>query len=322
MVKQTLYSGGLIYNGMHQVLEEHSVLVEGEHIREVASASDFEGFAGERIDFSGGTLLPGLIDCHVHLTYGGEGDPKSKVGGAKPGDLVMRALDRAQESLRSGVTSLRDLGGKDFLEFAVRDACNSGRQLGPTILAAGQMICMTGGHGNAFGRVADGPQEVIKAVREQVHAGSDVIKIMATGGVMTPGVNPEDAHYSLEELTVGIHEGHRFNKTCASHAQGSEGVLNAVRAGIDSIEHGIFLTDECVEEMLAAGTYLVPTLSALLNIVENKDRGVPAFAVEKSLYFKDRHQESIKIFYKAGGKIAMGTDAGTPYNLHGANSGE
>ncbi|MEK9668022.1 MAG: amidohydrolase family protein, partial [Deltaproteobacteria bacterium] len=212
--------------------------------------------------------------------------------------------------------------GKDFLEFAVRDACNSGRQLGPTILAAGQMICMTGGHGNAFGRVADGPHEVIKAVREQVHAGSDVIKIMATGGVMTPGVNPEDAHYSLEELTVGIHEGHRFNKTCASHAQGSEGVLNAVRAGIDSIEHGIFLTDECVEEMLAAGTYLVPTLSALLNIVENKDRGVPAFAVEKSLRIKDRHQESIKMFYKAGGKIAMGTDAGTPYNLHGANAGE
>ena len=97
---------------MHQVLEEHSVLVKGEHIREVASASEFEGFAGKRIDFSGGTLLPGLIDCHVHLIYGGEGDPKSKVGGAKPGDLVMRALDRAQESLRSGVTSLRDLGGQ------------------------------------------------------------------------------------------------------------------------------------------------------------------------------------------------------------------
>jgi imidazolonepropionase-like amidohydrolase len=322
MVKQTLYSGGLIYDGLQQVLEGQAVLVENERIKEVSPVGDFQGFAGERVDFSGGTLLPGLIDCHVHLIYGGEGDPKSKVGGSKPGELVMRALDRAQESLRSGVTSLRDLGGKDFLEFAVRDACNSGRQLGPTILAAGQMICMTGGHGNAFGRVADGPSEVIKAVREQVHAGSDVIKIMATGGVMTPGVNPEDAHYSLEELTVGIHEGHRFNKTCASHAQGSEGVLNAVRAGIDSIEHGIFLTDECVEEMLAAGTYLVPTLSALLNIVENKDRGVPAFAVEKSLRIKDRHQESIKMFYKAGGKIAMGTDAGTPYNLHGANAGE
>ena len=322
MVKQTLYSGGLIYDGLHQVLEGQAVLVENERIKEVGPVGDFQGFAGELVDFSGGTLLPGLIDCHVHLIYGGEGDPKSKVGGSKPGELVMRALGRAQESLRSGVTSLRDLGGKDFLEFAVRDACNSGRQLGPTILAAGQMICMTGGHGNAFGRVADGPHEVIKAVREQVHAGSDVIKIMATGGVMTPGVNPEDAHYSLEELTVGIHEGHRFNKTCASHAQGSEGVLNAVRAGIDSIEHGIFLTDECVEEMLAAGTYLVPTLSALLNIVENKDRGVPAFAVEKSLRIKDRHQESIKMFYKAGGKIAMGTDAGTPYNLHGANAGE
>ena len=97
---------------------------------------------------------------------------------------------------------------------------------------------MTGGHGNRFGRVADGIEDVVKAVREQVHAGSDLVKIMATGGVMTPGVNPEDAHYSAEEMAAGIAEGHRFHKPCASHAQGTEGILNAVRGGIDSIEHG------------------------------------------------------------------------------------
>ena len=97
MVKQTLYSGGLIYDGLHQVLEDHALLVENERIKEVGPVMDFHGFAGDQVDFSGGTLLPGLIDCHVHLIYGGEGDPKSKVGGSKPGDLVMRALDRAQE---------------------------------------------------------------------------------------------------------------------------------------------------------------------------------------------------------------------------------
>jgi imidazolonepropionase-like amidohydrolase len=322
MSEQTLYAGGLIFDGVDQLLENHAVLVSGDRIQDLAPVGQFEGFSGARVDTSGGTLLPGLIDCHVHLIYGGEGDPKAKVSLARPGDLVMKALERAQDSLRAGVTALRDLGGKDYLEFSVRDACNSGRQLGPTIRAAGRMICMTGGHGNAFGRVADGPEEVTKAVREQIHAGSDVIKLMATGGVMTPGVNPEDAHYTLEELSAGVHEGHRFHKTCASHAQGSEGILNAVRAGMDSIEHGIFLTEECVQEMLAAGTYLVPTLSALLNIIENKDRGVPAYAVEKTLRVKENHQASIKMFYRAGGKIAMGTDAGTPYNLHGANPGE
>ncbi|MDP7407775.1 MAG: amidohydrolase family protein, partial [SAR324 cluster bacterium] len=169
---------------------------------------------------------------------------------------------------------------------------------------------------------ADGPDEVVKAVREQVHAGSDVIKLMATGGVMTPGVNPEDAHYSENELRVGVEEGHRFHRTCASHAQGSAGILNAVRAGMDSIEHGIFMTDECVELMLSKGTYLVPTLSALLNILVNADQGIPEYVVEKTERIKDRHKESVLMFHRAGGKIAMGTDAGTPFNLHGKNQQE
>jgi len=181
---------------------------------------------------------------------------------------------------------------------------------------------MTGGHGNAFGRVADGPDEVLKAVREQIHAGSDVIKLMATGGVMTPGVNPEDAHYSEQELRVGVNEGHRFNRKCASHAQGSEGIVNAVNAGMDSIEHGIFLSQECLEVMLKQKTYLVPTLSAVNNIYLNRDNGIPNFIVEKTLRVRERHHQSIKMFYRAGGKMAMGTDAGTPFNVHGENSNE
>jgi len=234
----------------------------------------------------------------------------------------MNAFENAQNTLNSGVTSIRDLGGRDFLEFAVRDACNSRRQLGPTIKAAGRMICMTGGHGNIFGRIADGPDEVLKAVREQIHAGSDVIKLMATGGMMTPGVNPEDAHYTEEELRIGVNEGHRFQRTCASHAQGAEGILNAVRAGMDSIEHGVFMTQECKDAMLEQGTFLVPTLSAVNNIYLNRDNGIPEFIVEKTIRARERHHQSIKMFYKAGGKIAMGTDAGTPFNVHGDNSQE
>ncbi len=316
----TLYSGGRVVDGAGGVLDGHGVLVEGAAILRVAPLGEFAGFEGDRVDTTGATLLPGLIDCHVHLCYGAEGNPWAAMVALRESQITMKALDNAQTTLRGGVTAIRDCGGKDYLEFAVRDACNEGRQLGPTIRASGRVICMTGGHGNRNGRIADGPQEVVKAVREQIHAGSDLIKLMATGGVMTPGVNPEDAHYTFEEISAGIAEGHRFHRTCASHAQGSEGILNAVRGGIDSIEHGIFMTEECVEEMTARGTYLVPTLAAVKNIIAHKDQGVPAYAVEKCERVTVEHVKSIRMFYEAGGKIAMGTDAGTPYNRHGENA--
>ncbi len=190
------------------------------------------------------------------------------------------------------------------------------------MLAAGKMICMTGGHGNQMGRIADGCDEVIKGVREQIHAGCDLVKIMATGGVMTPGVNPEDAHYSPEEMRAGIQEARRFHKRTASHAQGMEGILNAVRGGIHSIEHGIFMNEKCIEEMMQDDVYLVPTLSATSNILANRDNGVRADVIEKTERVMEKHIQSFKDFYAAGGKIAMGTDAGTPFNIHGENAQE
>ncbi len=319
---KVLYRGGAVFDGEHPPAIGRAVLVSDDKIEKIAPVAAFEGFDGEIIDTSGATLMPGLIDCHVHLCLGAEGDPGTTADKLLPGQMTMKALERAQATLAGGTTAIRDCGGKDFLEFAVRDACNDGRQLGPTIRASGQVICMTGGHGSRSGRVADGIDEVVRAVREQIHAGSDLIKIMATGGVMTPGVNPEDAHYTAEEMAAGIAEGKRFQRRGASHAQGAEGILNAVRGGIDSIEHGIFMTEQCVEEMLERGTYLVPTLSAVRNILAMKGKGVPDYAIEKSERVVDRHKQSIKMFYDAGGKIAMGTDAGTPFNKHGENAQE
>ena len=243
---QTLYVGGLLFNGTDAPQDGQGVMVEDGRVKRVAAAGEFAGFSGETVDTSGGTLMPGIVDCHVHLCLGAEGDPGSAADKLLPGQTVMKALDRAQASLAGGITALRDCGGKEFLEFAVRDACNDGRQMGPSIRASGRVICMTGGHGNRAGRVADGIDDVIKAVREQIHAGSDLVKIMATGGVMTPGVDPEDAHYSAEEMAAGISEAERFRRRTASHAQGSEGILNAVRGGISSIEHGIFMTDDLI----------------------------------------------------------------------------
>ncbi|NKC11402.1 MAG: amidohydrolase family protein [Gammaproteobacteria bacterium] len=318
---QTLFTNGQILDGEGKALAHHAVLVDGPNIARVAPQGEFDGFSGPKADLAGGTLLPGLIDCHVHLCYAGEGNPGRAVEDLTAGEITIRALRHALASLRGGITTVRDCGGVDYLEFAVRDACNAGYFTGPTIRAAGLMICMTGGHGNRFGRIADGEQEVVKAVREQVHAGSDLIKLMATGGVMTPGVNPEDAHYSAEEMAVGIAEGHRFHKPCASHAQGTEGILNAVRGGIDSIEHGIFMNEQCVQEMISRGTYLVPTIAALANILRGADK-VPEYVIEKTRRVAEAHRRSLTMFYEAGGRIAMGTDAGTPFNMHGENAQE
>ncbi|GLQ05179.1 metal-dependent hydrolase family protein [Sneathiella chinensis] len=315
-----LFTGGHVFDGLGSVLKNHAVLVEGDTIKDVAPAEKYADYQGDTVDTSGGTLMPGIADCHVHLVYKGEANPRGAIQGANPGEITLRVLENAQTALKSGITAVRDCGGRDYLEFPVRDACNSGRFMGPNIMASGKMICMTGGHGNENGRVADGCDDVVRAVREQVHAGSDLIKIMATGGVMTKGVDPEDAHYSAEEMAAGVGEARRFRRTSASHAQGAEGIMNAVLAGITSIEHGIFMDQECLDAMLERGTYLVPTLAAVKNIINNKDKGIADYVVEKALRVYDRHQESFTMFYKAGGKIAMGTDAGTPFNLHGENA--
>jgi len=320
----TLFQGGKVFDGRNSPVEGHGVLVDGGVIERFAPVAEFEGFEGEIVDTSGGTLLPGLMDCHVHLCLGGEGDPRASRASMSDGQLVMAGLKRAQDTLAGGITAIRDCGGKDYLEFAVRDVCNRGEQLGPTIRAAGRMICMTGGHGNTIARVADGADDVVKAVREQIHAGSDFIKLMATGGVLTPGVNPEDAHFTYEEISAGIHEAHRFNKRTASHAQGTEGILNATRGGVDSIEHGMFMTQECVELMLEHGTYLVPTLAAGYRIETDDElrASLPPYVRAKLERILGRSAESLKLFYDAGGKVAMGTDAGVPFCMHGENARE
>lgn len=317
-----LFKGGRVFDGRGALLENHGVLIDGRRIARVAPLAEFEGWSGPVTDTTDATLLPGLADCHVHLCYTGSADPRATLQKMTTGQVVVTLLANAQENLRAGITAVRDCGGKDHLEFAVRDAIEAGTFPGPTIRAAGKMICMTGGHGSLLARVADGCDEVVKAVREQIHAGADLIKLMATGGVMSPGVDPRDAHYTAEEMTAGVHEAKRFRRLTASHAQGTQGILNAVRAGVDSIEHGIFMDQQCLDEMLAAGTFLVPTIAALKNILANADRGIPPHAVEKALAVAERHEASFRMFHRAGGRIAMGTDAGTPFNRHGDNTRE
>lgn len=313
-----LYRGGLFFDGT-EFYEQHALLVEGQKIKAFGNATEFQGFSGEIVDTSGMTITPGLIDCHVHLFYSAEDDPLAAAQKLDLSDNLLVALKNAQKTLEGGITTLRDCGGREYIERAVRDAINKGDFEGPTLRVAGKVICMTGGHGVPLAREADGIQDVIKAVREQLKENVDHIKLIATGGVMTEGVDPEDAHLTQAELKAAVDEAKRFNKPVACHAQAASGILNAVLAGVNSIEHGIYMDEECIKEMLAHGTYLVPTLCAVEGI---KSSNAPDYMKEKIERIEKIHQKAIMAFYRAGGHIAMGTDAGTPGNLHGTNANE
>jgi imidazolonepropionase-like amidohydrolase len=296
--------------------------VEGERILEVAAPRRAAG--GEsRIDLAGLTLMPGLINCHVHLCLAGDADPVTSMMREPVTLTALRIALHARAALEAGVTTVRDLGGREYAELAVRAAIAQGLVPGPRVFAAGKLICMTGGHGAWVGREADGADDVRKAVREQLKAGADVIKVIATGGVMTRGVEPGAAQLGLDELRAAVDESARAGRRVAAHAQGSAGIADAVTAGVASIEHGIFLTEEIVARMRGAGTTLVPTLTAAERIATaGPETGVPDWMVAKARGVTAAHAASFDLARRAGVAIAAGTDAGTPLNPHGGLGAE
>jgi imidazolonepropionase-like amidohydrolase len=277
-----------------------------------------------RLDCSGRFVLPGLIDCHVHLTS--SGDPNQLTSGANEPLPVRawRAAEYARKTLQAGVTTVRDLGAADRLNIHLASAIDDGLLEGPTVLAAGLGVTMTGGHGHGFiAREADGPDDVRKAVREQLRAGARAIKLFASGGVMTPGVDPRSPSLTEEEMRAGVEEAHKAFRTVAAHAQATDGIKNAVRAGVDSIEHGVWIDDEAVGLMLDHGTTLVPTLTApYLIAYGGLPAGIPAYMVEKAHEVLADHVASYKRALAAGVKVAMGTDQGTPLSRPGENAQE
>lgn len=316
-MEKTLYKGFRLIDGRGKApIEKAYFLVDDKKIIALGrgEAPEQEGLV---VDLSGKTLMPGLINAHVHITMEPVGDPTSLMMGESPAKTALRAAGNLKKHLQAGTTYFRDLGAPAGVDFDLREALREGIIEGPEFLVAGKCLTMTGGHGWFMGREADGPQEIRKAAREQLKAGADVIKIMATGGVLTKGVEPGSPQLSMEEMKSAVEEAHKAGKKTATHAQGTLGIKNAILAGIDSVEHGIFLDDETIGLMIEKGVYLVPTLVAPYFIVENGvEAGIPQFAVDKSNYVMKYHRQSFTRAYKAGVKIAMGTDSGTPFNLH------
>ena len=259
-------------------------------------------------------VTPGFFNCHVHILYPVGFDSKKEFSLM---EKAFYAQKHCKEYLESGVTFIRAVGTEENYDLQIKEAIDNHVIEGPHMYCAGKVICMTGGHGWQEGIEADGKDACLKAVRTQLRSGVDLIKMMATGGVMTKGVEPGNAQFTVDEMKVMIEEAHKAGRKTATHAQGLQGIKNALYAGIDSIEHGCFLDDECLELMKEHNTFLVPTLCAPQCIIDKGvENGVAQYMVDKTLKVKDAHVESVKKAYEKGIQIALGTDAGTPFNYH------
>ncbi|WP_066950737.1 metal-dependent hydrolase family protein [Microtetraspora fusca] len=324
---RTLFHGGRVFDGTGTPIAQADVVVEDGRIVEVGTGLD--GDVG--VDASGLTLLPGLFDCHVHVTGSGLDLPTRL---EQPFSYQFyAAMANLAATLDCGITTARDAEGADL---GVQLALERGLIQGPRLQISISMISQTGGHGDGWrasgnhflyglpypGRpdgIADGPDEVRRKVRELLRAGAEVIKVCTTGGVLSPRDDPRHRQFSPEELAVIVDEAAAQGRAVMAHATSPAGVKNAVRAGARSIEHGTILDDESIEMMVKAGTWLVPTLSAGHSLLAMADQGmrISPNALAKAREMTGVHRESVARAYAAGVKIAMGTDSGvTP---HGEN---
>ncbi|WP_409181992.1 amidohydrolase family protein [Amycolatopsis sp. VS8301801F10] len=324
---RTLFAGGTVFDGTGGEPAPADVVVEDGRIVEVGTGLD-----GDRaVDCTGATLLPGMFDCHVHVTVSDLGLLQRV---QKPFSYQFyEAARNLWTTLKLGITTVRDAAGADL---GIKQAVADGLIPGPRLEIAIGLISPTGGHGDGWmpsghcvplslphpGRpsaLADGPDEMRRVARTLLRAGADVLKVCTTGGVLSPRDDPRHSQFTPEELDVLVAEAAMQGRAVMAHAQGAEGVKNAVRAGIRSIEHGIYLDDEAIELMLARGTWLVPTLVAPVNVIRAAAAGaaLPDAVVQKAKEVAEVHLDSVRRAVEAGVRIAMGTDSGV--GPHGTN---
>ncbi|WP_298346981.1 amidohydrolase family protein [Ferrimicrobium sp.] len=324
---RTLFQGGQLFDGTGSGMAPADVVVEDGKIIEVGNGLDGD----QVVDCTGKALLPGLFDCHVHVTSSGV-DTMRRL--TRPFSYQFyEAEANLKATLDLGITTIRDASGADL---GVQQAVEDGLIAGPRMQISVTAISQTGGHGDGWlpsginldgkvsypGRpsgIVDGPEEMRKKVREIIRSGGNVIKVFTSGGVLSPRDNPRHGHFRDDELQVLVAEANAAGIFVMAHAQASDGIKAAIRAGIRSIEHGVYLDDEAIEMMLAKGTWLVPTLIAPISVVESFDQGA---SLQPAVIAKARelllvHQDSFARAVKAGVKIAMGTDSGV--GAHGTN---
>ena len=323
---RTLFAGARILDGTGADPAVADLVAEDGRIVQIGPGLDGD----ERVDLTGKALLPGLFDCHTHVTFSTI-DTMRRIQ-APFSYRFYEALHNLEATLRIGITTIRDAGGADL---GIKQAVTDGLIRGPRMHISLGMISQTGGHGDGWmpsgvslrldshpgvpNTIVNGAEEMRHKVRELVRMGADVIKVAVSGGVLSPRDKPTHAHFRQEELDALVEEATAAGIFVMAHAQATPGIKNAIRAGIRSIDHGIYLDDEAIEMMLARGTWLVPTLVAPRGVIDAAEAGaaIPAASVAKAHEVVEIHQASFAKAVAAGVKVAMGTDSGvTP---HGDN---
>ncbi len=327
--KRTLIRAGhLLDVKTGKVTDGETIVVVGDSIQSIASTPSVAAQPGDTVvDLSKMTVLPGLIDVHVHLTMNTDFDPYRELTSTSAKEAINGVVN-ARSTLMAGFTSVRNVGASGFVDVDLRDAINSGQVAGPHMLVSGPLIGITGGHCDENllpiqyhlegDGVADGIAGVQHKVRENIKYGADLIKICATGGVLSKGDDPQASQFTLEEMQAIVADAHRLGRKVAAHAHGAQGILWATEAGVDSIEHGSYIDDAGIAEMKKRGTYLVPTLYLEDWMLESGH--LPAFYHQKMVDVSAVAKGNIKRAMQAGVKIAMGTDAAV--YPHGLNAHE
>ena len=312
-----------------EVIDHGVVLTEGGSITAVGRQADLGSAAddAQRVDFPGSTVLPGLINAHVHLVFSASLDPvadllaEQRSGTAA---LTIRAMTSLQLSARAGVTTVRDLGGPNEVIFGVRDAVDDGRVAAPRVIASGEPITITGGHCHWFSHECDTSDEIRRAVRRQVSDGANLVKIFATGGNMTPRTNPFAPQYTQEQLQACVEEATRLGVQVAAHAHAPEGIRRAANVGVSTIEHCFFETADGVEYNPETGETMardkvafVPTMGANLLRMRENAALVPDRPVVKRLLARfELLQGALRDLHAAGAPLVFGNDAGIPQRVH------
>jgi imidazolonepropionase-like amidohydrolase len=307
-------------------VDQAALLINGDIIEAVGAKNEIPIPAeAEVIDVRGKYLLPGLIDTHIHMDLHGMADTFQE-NLVEDKFRTLRTAKEMEDTLRAGFTTIRNVGSVNYLDFAVKAGIEQGLVKGPRVLTSGRAISMTCSGTEYFAgfyRLADGPQECRKAAREQLKEGADLLKVMATGAIMNPGGVPGAPQLDVDEIKAVVDEGAKLGKHTAAHAHGAQGIINAVLAGVRTIEHGTMADDEAIAMMADKGVFLVPTLVVHECWINNrKNRDIPEFMLEKSRAIEQQGREALHKAIAAGVRIAMGTDAGTNFNYHGKNSGE
>ena len=314
-----------------KILDNQAILIEGDKVVSVGPAPGNQATSGAiTINLPNATVLPGLIDAHTHLT----GDPKNigyqSLGISVPRDALTGAKN-ARLTLQAGFTTVRNVGATGYSDVAVRDAINSGDIPGPRMLVSGPALSITGGHCDnnllpyeyhaTSDGAADGIEAVQHKVREIIKYGADLIKICATGGVLSKGDDPQASQYTLEEMKAIVADAHRLGRKVAAHAHGAQGIRWASEAGVDSVEHASYIDDAAIAELKKNGTYLVPTLYLGDWFMENAEKNrVPDFLLVKAKAVMPAARKNVAHAFASGVKVAFGTDAAV--YPHGLNAHE